>query len=137
MFLETIDSEDVANTDTKVAILLSCFDDRYRHLHVSLDSIFRMNYIEQVDVHIYLGGHQPNIYKVLSKFPVSSVTVHNYRGNDVFLYMLRDAFYVKGYDTALVTTDDEILHPRTLNYILNCFLLKHKNFYHKYRNKCP
>ena len=28
-----------------------------------------------------------------------------------------------------------IINKLSLNYILNCFLLKHKNFYNKYRNK--
>jgi len=105
----------------KFALAITCFEDRYKYLYVTLDSIYKMEHIELLDVYVYLVGEQlqPNIYKVCSEFPIKSITSTIYRSIDEYFYVLNELFNTKTYDMVIMSADDIIFRSDTLAYLLS------------------
>jgi hypothetical protein len=105
--------------EMKLAICICCFSDRPKYLYTALYSIFKMNQINKVDIYIFLGGtRNPEVYKVIGEFTVNSITFFPFIGDNFMCSSLRSLFN-KDYETVILTTDDIIFRPDTIDYILS------------------
>jgi len=103
--------------EAKLGVAVVSFD-RPKHLYVTLDSIFRMRYIEQVPVFTFLIENDTltdRIY-MIDDLPTQRMFIKQ-RGGDAFMYAFYNLFYIQGCHRVVLFGDDQIARTELLDYV--------------------